>query len=352
MIEQLSHADAKKLWQFTSTEAMQLIDSILARYQIDAVRKHGHITAAVHEGHLVALTQGADARKYLGENHTQVVGKHELYEYVKSDRYFGGLVDRLGGHIHPLALNRGLIYGFCQQGGQVYEHTEVVSIQEREDGIYVQTTTGCIKARKSVVLVVHHASFKLLEQKNQTTIPFYTYVCTTEPLNIELKQLLPHDHPVYDTQFQIDYYRGVSNNRLLFGGQGTGTCWNAEKTTQYLKGRILHVFPQLEKVELDFVWSGTTDLTVNGATDSRKSGDKFPVYAVHGWSGHGVAQTVRIGKAIADDFCGRSDDFEMLTQIQHQDILWGRALAPIVIPMAKGFYGVGAAMNPGKMVSF
>ncbi len=352
MIEQLSHADAKKLWQFTSTEAMQLIDSILARYQIDAARKHGHITAAVHEGHLVALTQGADARKYLGENHTQVVGKHELYEYVKSDRYFGGLVDRLGGHIHPLALNRGLIYGFCQQGGKVYEHTEVVSIQEREDGIYVQTTTGCIKARKSVVLAVHHASFKLLEQKNQTTIPFYTYVCTTAPLNIELKQLLPQDHPVYDTQFQIDYYRGVSNNRLLFGGQGTGTCWNAEKTAQYLKGRILHVFPQLEQVELDFVWSGTTDLTVNGATDSRKSGDKFPVYAVHGWSGHGVAQTVRIGKAIADNFCGQSDDFEMLTQIQHQDILWGRALAPLVIPMAKGFYGVGAAMNPGKMVSF
>ncbi|HCK28801.1 MAG TPA: FAD-dependent oxidoreductase, partial [Acinetobacter ursingii] len=82
---------------------------------------------------------------------------------------------------------------------------------------------------------VHHASFKLLEQKNQTTIPFYTYVCTTAPLNIELKQLLPQDHPVYDTQFQIDYYRGVSNNRLLFGGQGTGTCWNAEKTAQYLK---------------------------------------------------------------------------------------------------------------------
>jgi hypothetical protein len=26
---------------------MQLIDSILARYQIDAARKHGHITAAV-----------------------------------------------------------------------------------------------------------------------------------------------------------------------------------------------------------------------------------------------------------------------------------------------------------------
>lgn len=117
-------------------------------------------------------------------------------------------------------------------------------------------------------------------------------------------------------------------------------------------GRIQHVFPQLEQVQLDFVWSGTTDLTVNGAADSRKFGSQYPIYAVQGWSGHGVAQTVRIGKAIADDFCGESDDFNMLTRIQHQNIPFGRALAPLVIPIAKSMYGLGAMINPGKMVSF
>jgi gamma-glutamylputrescine oxidase len=352
MISQFSHEDAKRLWHFTSTEAMQLIDDLLQRYAIEADRKHGHITAAVHEGHLVTLTQGADARKYLAEDHTNIVGKHQLYEYVKSENYFGGLIDTLGGHIHPLALNRGLIYGFCSHGGQVYEQTEVLGIEERADGLYVQTNGGVIRAKKSVVIGVHHASFKLLADNNSTTIPFYTYVSTTAPLEVPLSELLPHDHPVYDTQFQIDYYRGVSNNRLLFGGQGTGSCWSPDKTADYLKGRIQAVFPQLQHVALDFVWSGTTDLTINGAIDSRKSGDNFPIYAVHGWSGHGVAQTVRIGKAIAEDFCGLSTDFDMLTQIQHHEIPLGRALAPMVIPMAKSAYGLGAMINPGKMVSF
>lgn len=352
MIEHFSYADAKKLWHFTSTEAMSLIDSIADQYNLDLQRKRGHITAAVHEGHLVGLTQGADARKFLGEAHTQVVGKHELKEHIASDNYCGGLLDALGGHIHPLALNRGLIYGFCKNGGKVYEQTEVTAVEEREDGIYVATTCGVIKARKSVVMGVHHASFKLLQKNNQTTIPFYTYVCTTAPLEVDLKELLPTDAPVYDTQFQIDYYRGVSQNRLLFGGEGTGSCWNPEKTHQYLLGRIQHVFPQLKSVELDFVWSGTTDLTMNGAADSRKFGNKFPIYAVQGWSGHGVAQTVRIGKAIADDFCGKADDFNMLTRIHHQEILFGRALAPVVIPVAKSAYGLGALINPGKMVSF
>ncbi len=91
---------------------------------------------------------------------------------------------------------------------------------------------------------------------------------------------------------------------------------------------------------------------MNGAADSRKFGDKFPIYVVQGWSGHGVAQTVGIGKAIADEFCGTADDFNMLTSIQHQDTLFGRALAPVVIPMAKMAYGADALVNPGKMVSF
>lgn len=345
MIEHLSYQDAQKLWHFTSTEAMQLIDHISEHYDLQFNRQQGHITAAVHEGHLVALTQGADARKFLGEDHTQIVGKHELQDYIKSDYYTGGLIDHLGGQIHPLALNRGLIYAFCQNGGSVYENTEALSIKQQEDGIYIQTAQARIKAKKSVVLAVHHASFKLLPEQKQTTIPFYTYVSTTAPLELDIQQLLPHGHPVYDTQFQIDYYRPVTDNRLLFGGQGTGTCWGPEKTLAYLQQRIHTVFPQIKNLSMDFVWSGTTDLTVNGAVDSRKFEHKFPIYAVHGWSGHGVAQTVRIGKAIADDFVGKNHDFAMLAKIEHQNILFGRRLAPIMIPLAKSAFGLGAMLQ-------
>lgn len=66
----------------------------------------------------------------------------------------------------------------------------------------------------------------------------------------------------------------------------------------------------------------------------------------------GVAQTVRIGKAIADDFSGLNTDYAMLTKIQHSDILFGRLLAPLAIPMSKGWYGITGMLNPGKMVSF
>ncbi|SDB81811.1 NAD(P)/FAD-dependent oxidoreductase [Acinetobacter boissieri] len=352
MIHHLSHEDAKQLWQFTSVEAMQLIDDISAKYELNLARSYGHITAAVHPGHVLSLTKGADARTFLGESNTKIVGKHELFDYVKSETYHGGLIDDLGGQIHPLALNRGLVHGFLHNGGTVYENTAVTSISEQSDCTIVETAHGTIKARQAVVMAVHHASFELLEEKPNTTIPFFTYVGVTKPLDINLGEILPKSYPVYDTQLQIDYYRGVSKNRLLFGGQGTGSCWSPEKTSEYLLGRISRVFPQVESTAFDFVWSGMTDLTVNGAVDSRKTEAKAPVYAVHGWSGHGVAQTVRIGKAIADDVFSENKDYDRLTQIEHRNIPLGRIFAPVAIPLAKCMYSAQIALQPGKMISF
>lgn len=353
MMKQFSHEDAKKLWHFTSVESMQLIDDISNRYDLQLDRKHGHITAAIHPGHMTGLKEGVEARQALGDHYSYTVDKDKLYDYIKCNNYFGGVIDDLGGHIHPLALNRGLAYGFLTHGGRIFENTQALTVDEKHDGVYVQTEKGFIKAKKGVVLAVHSSTFELLKENRQTTIPFYTYVGVTAPLEMDAKELLPHDHPVYDTQLQIDYYRNVSKNRLLFGGQGTGTCWGDEQILSYLQERIHHVFPQIENLKMDFAWSGTTDLTVNGATDNRKSGDQFPIYAVHGWSGHGVAQTVRIGKAIAEDITGKNTtDFNILTQIQHHNIPFGRTFASVAIPMAKCLLSIQAAIQPGKILSF
>lgn len=128
--------------------------------------------------------------------------------------------------------------------------------------------------------------------------------------------------------------------------------WDNNRTVDYLTSRLRTVFSQREDIELDFAWSGTTDLTLNGATDCRKSGLNSQIYSVHGWSGHGVAQTVRIGKAITDDITGRNDDFRMLTSIKHTSLLLGRQLAPVAIPLAKTLLGISAKLTPGKMISF
>lgn len=352
MLENLSYQEARRLWKFTSTEAMSLIDNIAAKYSLDLDRKHGHLTAAVHPGHMSALVKAADARHSLGDHQVTVLSNYELREHIRSEIYHGGIHDDCGGQIHSLALNRGLIYGFLKNGGTVHEHSEVIRIEETPAGTRVHTPSGIVTATRGVIIAVHDDTHSLLSQDAATTLPFYTYVGVTRPVGGGNRSLLPTGTAVYDTQLQIDYYRPVRDQRLLFGGQGTGMRWDNNRTVDYLTSRLRTVFADREDLELDFAWSGTTDLTLNGATDCRKSGSREQIYSVHGWSGHGVAQTVRIGKAITDDITGASDDFAMLAAIKHTPLFMGRQLAPVAIPLAKTLLGISTRLAPGKMISF
>ncbi|WP_438860060.1 FAD-dependent oxidoreductase [Achromobacter spanius] len=352
MLDKLSTDEARRLWRFASVEAMETVDGLRDRYGFDCDRKRGHITAAVHAGHMGALVENADARRRLGDDEVKIIGRHELKEqYVKSDIYFGAAIDGGGGQVQPLALLRGLVHAFVKLGGRVYDNTTAQAIEESPGSTLVKTAQGAIKARRAVVLAVHSATFQFMPG-SATTVPFFTYVAVTPPLGDTLDALIPSGLPVYDTQLQIDYYRPVRNKRLLFGGQGTGNSWSPRDVNNYLLDRIKTVFPQLEKPELEYSWSGISDLTLNGATDSRKSAGDVPVYMVHGWSGHGVAQTVRIGRAISDDLTGRNTDYAMLTRFDHAGIPLGRHLSPVAIPLIKGALGVMGIINPADMVSF
>ncbi|WKD50465.1 NAD(P)/FAD-dependent oxidoreductase [Microbulbifer spongiae] len=353
MLAQLSFDEAKRLWQFSSDEAMALINDITERYGFDIAHKKGHITAAVHSAHLSPLLEGVDARCALGDRNASVVGRHQLKDYLCSDYYAGGVIDKLAGQIHPLALVRGMAFGFASTGGKIFEKTEVVELEETTDGVVAITKEATVKALKGVVLAIHQSTFHLDPDAGGTTFPFYTYVGVTTPLKSGvIDKLIPSEMAVYDTQFSIDYYRPVHGNRLLFGGEGSGTCWHTQEVNDYLLSRLNTVFSGYGEFELDYSWSGVSDFTLNGATDSRKSEGKTPIYTVHGWSGHGVAQTVRIGKAICDDLTGQNDDFDMLAKIEHHDIPLGRQISPFAIPVMKAAMSVMKVVNPSKMISF
>lgn len=351
--EQLTHHEAARLWRFVANESMALIDAIGERYGLNVDRRYGHITAAVRAGHMNALRDEAQARCSLGDAAPMLVSAPELREqYVDSPLYHGAMVDPLGGQMHPLALVRGLVYAFRANGGAVYEETKVLELADTPRGVVAVTPGGSIIARQGVVLAVHGAASGLSGDGVGTTLPFFTYVGVTAPLDVDAARLLPAGMPVYDTQFQIDYYRPVRGNRLLFGGHGTGTCLAQPDVNAYLLKRLNAVFPGYGRFALEYSWSGASDFTLNGATDCRKVSAGAQVYMVQGWSGHGLAQSVRIGKAICDDFCGRNDDFSMLTAIEHRDIGLGRQLLPVAIPVAKAIAGVMGSLSPGKLVSF
>lgn len=349
MLKEFSIDEAKRLWHFTARESFDTIKEIVEQYDLEVDYVQGHLTAAIHEGHMSALKTGMMSRKKLGDENTKLIQKKHLKKYVNSDLYHGALFDCIGGHIHPLALNLGLVYVALKHGGRVYEKTKALAINQVKGKVIVETEGGRITANK-VVIATHVSTFEILKQEGRAAIPFYSYVSVTEPLSVAINELIPSNAAVYDTSLQIDYFRGVRENRILFGGSGSGSRWALEKTLYYLKQRIETVFPQLGDVKLDYCWSGTTDLTVKGPTAAYNISDK--IYSVFGWSGHGVAQTVRIGKAIRDKITNQSDDFDMLCKVPNINLPMARMLAPAIIPAMTSILEVQSKLFPEKLISF
>lgn len=172
ILEKLSFDEAKRLWRFASVEAMNLVDELRERYSFECDRKYGHITVAVHAGHMGPLVANADARRQLGDTAMKVIGPHELQEeYVRSSIYHGANVDSIGGQVHPLALLRGLVYGFARLGGRIYDSTKVKGIRQDAGGTVVETERGAIRASKAVVLGVHVSTGEFISGPS-TTVPF------------------------------------------------------------------------------------------------------------------------------------------------------------------------------------
>ncbi|WP_440617394.1 NAD(P)/FAD-dependent oxidoreductase [Cysteiniphilum sp. 6C5] len=349
MLQEFSLDEAKRLWHFTARESFDTIKEIIQKYDLEVDYVQGHLTAAIHQGHMDALKTAMKSRAKLGDNSAKIISQQNLKKHVDSDLYYGGLLDCIGGHIHPLALNLGLVYALLKHGGKVYENTKALNIDQIKGKVVVETEGGKITANK-VVIATHVSTFEILKQEGRAAIPFYSYVSVTEPLPIAVEKLIPSNVAVYDTSLQIDYFRQVRGNRVLFGGSGSGSRWALDKALDYLQQRVTTVFPQLGDVKLDYCWSGTTDLTVKGPTAAYNISDK--IYSVFGWSGHGVAQTVRIGKAICDKITNQNDDFDMLCKVPNINLPMARMLAPAIIPAMTAILEVQSKLFPDKLISF
>ncbi|UXM94519.1 FAD-binding oxidoreductase [Bartonella sp. HY329] len=352
MLENFSNDEAKKLWRFASIESMNLVEELIEKYDLTTDYAKGHLTAAIHPNHAKSFRKSLKARKILGDDKASILDAKNIQQHIRSNIYHAGFLDKIGGQIHPLALLLGLAYGFIKNQGSIYENSNVTEIKNMGSSQLVVTDEGIIRAKKGVVIAAHHESKALATENNNKSASFFTYVGVTQVNSVNLNDLLPSNMPVYDTQFQIDYYRKVRDNRLLFGGLGTSQSWNPDKVNAYLENRIAHIFPELGATKLEFSWSGISDLTINGATDCTKSSDSAPIYMVQGWSGHGVAQSVRIGKAISDDILGDHTDFSMLRKIKHRTIPFRKLISPFLLPLAKSTAKIINWVAPGKMISF
>jgi len=320
-----------------SLEGGQIIRERVAKYGIDCDLVDGGFFAAFTPKQIKEMAANKAHWEKHGHSGLEMVSKAEVGKYVKSDRYAGGMIDRFGGHIHPLNYVLGEAAALEKLGGRIFENSKVIGV-EKGTSPTVRTAHGKVTAK--YVLVCGNAYLgELLPEIGERMMPVSSQVMATEPLDARLiEDLLPANYCVEDANYILDYYRCTSDNRLLYGGGiGYGGSDPADLTS-VIRPNMLKTFPQLKDVKIDFAWSGNFALTLTRIPHMGRLSQN--IYFSHGDSGHGVTTTQLLGRILAEVVSGQAGRFDVWSSLPNFPFPGGKTFRVPLTVLGAWWYGL------------
>lgn len=301
----------------------ELIRHRIEKYNIDCDLKHGNLFAACNKKQFEELKAKKALWESHGHNELELLSASSIQDHIGSDRYAGGLLDKKGGHIQPLNLVLGQAKAFEELGGQIFEDSEVIRLEQGKP-CKVVTKQGTVVA-DTVVVAGNAYMFGLLPDIEKKAMPCGTQVIATEPLSEEMqKQLLPTDHCVEDCNYLLDYYRLSGDGRLIYGGGTTYGARDPGKIESIIVPKMLETYPMLKDAKIDFAWTGNFLLTMMRMPQVGKIGDNL--YYAQGYSGHGVTNSHLMGEILSDAIDGDMERFNVFASMPQYQFPGGRML--------------------------
>jgi len=304
-----------------SLEARELVLGLISRHAIDCdLKLTGHLAAAVKPYDLRRMEAEAESlATVMNYPHAVLVGVREVRDIVRAD-YHGGLMDRMGGHLHPLNYTLGLARAARAAGVKLHENSPATGL-EIGSGARVSTARGAVKARHAV-LAGDALLEGLLPRASNRIMPVANYLVATEPLG-DPSALIPSDAAISDSRFVVNYYRLTADGRLLFGGGERHTRRPPDDIAAFVRPHMEAVFPQIVGAPIANAWGGLVSITT---TRMPHIGMQGPVFFAHGYSGMGVLLSTLGGKLLAEAMTGERARFDLFASIEPPPFPGGVAL--------------------------
>ncbi len=335
VIERSAPPKAAALMAQMAFEGGRIIRERIARYRIACDLKDGGIFAAFTDKQMRHL----ETQKALWERHghtqLELLDRQAIRRCVASEGYIGGLLDRSGGHIHPLNLALGEAAAVESLGGRIHEQSPVIRI-ERGSPLRLHTPHGQVRARFAIVAGNAYLG-NLLPELAAKSMPCGSQVIATEPLDeASARALLPGDHCVEDCNYLLDYFRLSADRRLIYGGGVTYGARDPSDIASIIRPKMLRTFPQLQDTRIDFAWTGNFLLTLSRLPQVGRLGDNL--YYSQGCSGHGVTYTHLAGKVLAEALRGQAERFDAFASLPHYPFPGGRLLRVPLTALGACYY--------------
>jgi gamma-glutamylputrescine oxidase len=310
LVNLYGEAKAKELFTL-SVEAMDLVVGLIQKHAISCdLTLAGHLETACKRrdvGHLEAEAECLTSK--MNYPHVEMLDEPQTHAAVASPLFHGALLDRNGGHYHPMNYTLGLAEAARKADALLFEDSLVTSVEEGP--LYtVKTGTGSVKARY-VMLACDAFLGNLDPSLAGQMMPIGSYIAATEPLE-NAGALIAGNRAVSDTKFVVDYFRLSADNRMLFGGREHYTPAAPRDIAAFVQPRMVAVFPQLKDARIDHAWGGMVSVTLSRLPDIGRRGNLF--YA-HGYSGQGAILSSLAGKLVAEAIAGTAERFDIMANV-------------------------------------
>ena len=248
-----------------------------------------------------------EANDVLGER-LDYLPPDKMRELIKSDRYFDGVFDPDGYHIHPLNYCVGLAHKIVEQGGQIFENTSMISMETTGVEKLVKTETGSVKAQH-LILCGGGYSGPEFGKLQRALLPIATYVISTRGLGDRVHEIMETKAAVADTRLSCDYFRVTPTGELLWGGGMSAMAKEPANLSKLMKDRVVEVFPQISDVDVDVAWTGLMGYARHKMPYLQELQPK--VWAATALGGHGLNTGPALGKVLAEAIAENGNRHEL-----------------------------------------
>lgn len=309
----------RTLWEKT-VYGLDLYQEIIDRHRIECgYSREGFLSLAASKRDAEVMARYAEAASEIGIP-IRFLDSREYKKRIHAQGYFGALYYADYGQINPARYLAGLAEVVRNRGVEIYERSPVLRMEEgRRFNLF--TPEGQVTA-DAVVLATNAYTPRLGYFKNRIA-PLINPCAATEPLGLEkLHRIGWHATRGFDDSSLTVWYMGITEDyRIIVGGgdiqylYGGKTSLPEKRLSKYrghFQRGLANRFPEARDVNIEYVWTGPIDATLDLKPAVGVMGDHGNLYYGIGFTGEGVNLAHLSGKIIADLYAGNPEPWQDL----------------------------------------
>jgi gamma-glutamylputrescine oxidase len=324
MVERLGLDHAKQLWALSEAGVDYVRRTIDENGMAGVDRVDGWLNVSKTDND-DDLRNRVERLRWIGAN-VELWPGERVRAVLPSRYYFSAAHYPSAFHVHPLNYALGLAAAAEQAGARIFEDTPAVAIDAAGVRKRIVTPGGRLRA-SHVVLAGNVHLGTLMPRLAATLMPITSYVMESEPIGPQLHEVIRFRGAVTECDCADNHYRIVGGadsggERLQWAGRMT--VWPAEprRFARRLLADIRRNFPDLGKIAIAHLWSGTFGRSVHhmpqiGAIEPG-------VWVASGFGGHGLNTTAMAGELIARGIVENDDTWRLFAPYE---LVWAGGMA-------------------------